>query len=77
MIQKEVVTIGERQYDRTWSDDGMMIERDGIQYAEAIDPLGYGREYTETDIPIPELDPEMPEELTERKDEGVPEEFPD
>lgn len=61
MIQKEIVTIGERQFDRTWSDAGMMIEREGIQYAEAIDPLGYGREYTETDVPIPESELEMSE----------------
>ena len=37
---------------RTWSDKGMMIERDGIRYAEAIDPTHLGREYTETDEPI-------------------------
>ena len=37
---------------RTWSDAGMMIERDGIRYAEAIDPTHLGREYTETDEPI-------------------------
>ena len=37
---------------RTYSDAGMMIERDGIRYAEAIDPTHLGREYTETDEPI-------------------------
>ena len=36
---------------RTYSDAGMMIERDGIQYSEAIDPASLGRVYTETDIP--------------------------
>ena len=44
---------------RTYSDAGMMIERDGIRYAEAIDPTHLGREYTETDEPI-EME-EMPE----------------
>ena len=29
-----------------------MIERDGVQYSEAIDPTELGRTYTETDIPI-------------------------
>lgn len=38
--------------NRTYSDIGMMIERDGIQYSEAIDPAELGRVYTETNIPI-------------------------
>ena len=38
--------------DRTYSDRGMMIERDGVRYAEAIDPAYLGREYTETNVPI-------------------------
>ena len=37
---------------RTYSTDGKMIERDGIQYGEAIDDAAFGFEYTETDIPI-------------------------
>lgn len=76
MIQKEVVTIGDGQFDRSWSDAGMMIERDGIQYVEAVDPLGYGREYTETDIPAPESNLEMLLELSEQEDEGLIEEIP-
>lgn len=44
--------------NRTYSDIGMMIERDGIQYSEAIDPAELNRQYTETDIPI-----EIPEEI--------------
>ena len=44
---------------RTWSDRGMMIERDGLRYTEAIDPTHLGREYTETDEPI--MMEEMPE----------------
>ena len=42
--------------NRTYSDEGMMIEREGVQYSEAIDPAGLGRQYTETDIPIVELE---------------------
>lgn len=38
--------------NRTYSDIGMMIERDGVQYEEAIDPADLNREYTETNIPI-------------------------
>lgn len=37
---------------RTYSDQGFKIERDGVQYDEAIDPAYMGRTYTETDIPI-------------------------
>ena len=38
--------------NRTYSDSGMMIERDGVRYSEAIDPAELGRTYTETDEPI-------------------------
>lgn len=38
--------------NRTYSDAGMMIERDGVRYSEAIDPLDAGRVYMETDEPI-------------------------
>lgn len=38
--------------NRTYSDAGMMIERNGEMYSEAIDPIDSGREYTETDFPI-------------------------
>ena len=36
----------------TYSDSGFMIERDGVRYSEAVDPLDSGRVYTETDKPI-------------------------
>ena len=38
--------------NRTYSDKGMMIERDGVRYSEAIDPAELNRVYTETDEPI-------------------------
>ena len=38
--------------NRTYSDQGLMIERDGIRYSEAIDPADLNRQYTETDEPI-------------------------
>ena len=37
---------------RTYSNKGMMIERDGVLYSEAIDPADANRVYTETDEPI-------------------------
>ena len=39
-------------YDYVYSDSGYMIERDGVRYSEAVDPLDSGRLYTETDEPI-------------------------
>lgn len=38
--------------NRTYSDAGLMIERDGVQYIEAIDPAELDRQYTETTEPI-------------------------
>lgn len=38
--------------NRTYSDIGMMVERDGVRYSEAVDPAELGRIYTETDEPI-------------------------
>ena len=46
--------------NRTFSDAGYMIERDGIRYTEAVDPAELNRQYTETDEPIEPI-----EELSE------------
>ena len=37
--------------NRTYSDQNMMIERDGVRYSEAIDPAELNRQYIETDEP--------------------------
>ncbi len=52
MIKTEQLTINDKQFTKSYSDSGYMIERDGVQYSEAIDPTELGRTYTETDIPI-------------------------
>ena len=52
MIITEQITINNRLFTKTYSDSGFMVERDGAQYSEAIDPAEFGRTYTETDIPI-------------------------
>lgn len=36
-------------YDYAYSDSGFMIERDGMRYSEAVDPLNSKRVYTETE----------------------------
>ena len=47
MIQTESITINDRPLTRTYSDGGYYIQRDGVQYAEAIDPADSGRAYEE------------------------------
>ena len=42
----------------TYSDQNMMIERDGVRYCEAIDPAELNRQYTETDEPIEAIEEE-------------------
>ena len=48
MIYTEIVTIDGKQYKHTYSDT-YTIERDGVEYGEAIDPLDIDRQYTETE----------------------------
>ena len=50
MIKTEMIMVDNRQLRRTWSDLGVMIERDGEMYSEAVDPAEFDRIYTETDI---------------------------
>ena len=56
MIKTETITIGNKQYTRTYSDRGMMIHGGMPEgdYDEAVDPAELGRTYVETDIPIEE-----------------------
>ena len=52
MIVKENLETSGRAFVKQYSDNGFYIERDGVQYSEAIDPSEFGRTYTETDIPV-------------------------
>ena len=54
MVKSEVIEINGTQYRRTYSDSGYYIERDGMQFSEAIDFLGADFVYTETNIKIVE-----------------------
>ena len=60
MIVTTTKIINDVEYEYTYSDVGMMIERDGARYSEAVDPMGSNRQYVETDEPI-----EPVEELSE------------
>lgn len=59
MIVTENLTINGRAFVKTYSDIGMMVERDGVRYSEAIDPAEFGRQYIETDEPIEPVEEEI------------------
>ena len=54
MIKTETLTIGGKQFIRTYSDSGYMIHGGSPEadYSEALDPAELGRTYTETTTPI-------------------------
>ena len=52
MVKTEVVTIGGKNYQHTYSDANKMITRDGDMYEDAIDPIDSDRVYAETDVVI-------------------------
>lgn len=47
VIRTESLTIGGKDFTRTYSDAGRYVVRDGISYDEAIDPTELGRTYVE------------------------------
>lgn len=61
MLITETVEINDTTYIRNYSDKGCYIERDGIKYIDAIDPVGTDRIYTETEEVIPNYESEMVE----------------
>ena len=54
MIIVEEKIINDRTFTYTYSDEGFYIERDGVLYWDAYDPVDSGRTYTEKDIPLPQ-----------------------
>lgn len=56
MLITETVTIKDEKFVKNYSDRGLFIERDGVMYEEAVDPIEYkdSRMYTETDETIEE-----------------------
>lgn len=67
MIKIETITINGRTLVRTYSDANLMIRQDstGNIYSEAVDPVGSGRTYTETEIVIEQTDEERMAQLEE------------
>lgn len=58
MIQTETMTINGKAFIRTYSDSGRYVVRDGVEYAEAIDPASLGRTYTESENMLPDISAE-------------------
>lgn len=54
MIKQETVKIEGKEYIHTWSTAGKYVVRDKVEYSDAIDPAGTGREYTEGDYIDPD-----------------------
>ena len=52
MIKTETLTVNGTEFVHTYSDAGLWIERDGVQYEVAYDPADTGRTYTESDRTI-------------------------
>ena len=50
MIITEQFYVGERLFNRIYSDSHRYVVRDGVSYSEACDPAEFGRTYTEGDI---------------------------
>ncbi len=67
MIKTETITINDRTLVRTYSDANLMIRQDGTGniYSEAVDPVGSGRTYTETDTPIEQTEDDRAAQLEE------------
>ena len=65
MVVKTTKEINGVIYNYTYSDLGMMIERDGAMYSEALDPINSDREYVETDILIEPVETDEPIEEDE------------
>ena len=60
MIIQTTKEINGVMYAYTYSDSGFMIERDGVEYSEAVDVTDAPYTYTETETPIET--PEMTDE---------------
>ena len=62
MIVQTTKEINGVMYSYTYSDSGFMIERDGVEYSEAVHVTDAPYTYTETETPI-----ETPEMTTEER----------
>lgn len=54
MVVTELVKINNKEFKHTYSNGGMKIKRENVLYDEAYDPVGFDREYEETDKAVGE-----------------------
>ncbi len=52
MLVQQRVKVGGKTFIKTYSDEGLMIERQGALYSEALDPEENRRVYFQTRIPV-------------------------
>lgn len=56
-IVVEQFYVGERLFNKTYSDAGRAVVRNGVSYSEACDPAEFGRTYTEGELlPVDDSD---------------------
>ena len=56
-IVVEQFYIGERLFNKTYSDAGRAVVREGVSYSEACDPAEFDRQYTEGELlPVDDSD---------------------
>lgn len=63
MVITKRAHINGHYYMHNYSDKGVYIERDGVLYQDALDPVGSERTYTETETKIPEMEEEEDENI--------------
>lgn len=69
MLITEEITIKDEKFVKNYSDRGLFIERDGVMYEEAVDPIEYkdSRIYTETDKLIEEVEENEKKEIQSQR----------
>ena len=53
MIQKINFKLNNKDFIYTYSDKFVYIERENVEYVDAVDPVGFDRKYTETNTLLP------------------------
>lgn len=59
MVVTELAIINGKEFKHTYSNSGMKIKRENVLYDEAYDPVGFNREYEETDKAVGEEEEEV------------------
>lgn len=65
MLVTEPIIINGMEFVHNYSNEGFYIERAGVKYSDAIDPIGITRTYKETDELIPIEEPVKMENFEE------------